>query len=683
LDCLVALLAAFATASAVHAQASTTITWEGNASTNVLDAGNWVGGLAPVNSTGLIFGAAGTAGSTLSLGTSLNTGYSGTTQPAITFTTAAPAYIFDGAGTLTVATGGLRNESGKLQTFNNPFRFNTGSQHPLANAGSALLFANTTTLNANTTILLGSATNQAVTFGGNILLGGAGPWNLTLTGGGNSSTVNLNGASSPGLQGNLSVGQNVRLNLGSATALSAAAKLTLNGGGATLANTSGSVFTSSASLAFNAASQSYTFGAIDHTAANNLVFAGSAAIDADQTRSLTLAGTGLTVSSASVWNNTVTGNRSLTVNGAGNTLTLGGIAVGASGETANVVFTANGAGSITLSGGVTVGLGTGTRGLQYNGAGTFAINGASNYTGSTGVGGSGTVLVNGTHTGGGSYSVGGTLGGAGSIDLSANNANVGFTSTGANRRLLASSADGLAIIGGASTALNLTNAAGRTDTFQSFYFTLATPGSTVVDVQGALNLGAGTLEFNDFAFTPGPGFGGGVYRLFDYVSATGTLGASLAGTVGGLPATISQDATNGAIILTVVSETNTPLEDWRDIHFNTTEATGSAADDADPDFDGVPNLIEYALGTTPTDAASVALPTTSVSANNLQLTFNRARSDVTYIVEATSSLATPTTWTPIATNPGTVGASVTVTDTVDLSTAIPARRFLRLSISNP
>lgn len=46
-----------------------------------------------------------------------------------------------------------------------------------------------------------------------------------------------------------------------------------------------------------------------------------------------------------------------------------------------------------------------------------------------------------------------------------------------------------------------------------------------------------------------------------------------------------------------------PLEIWREEHFETTENTGDAADDADPDKDGRTNIEEYSAGTDPNDPA--------------------------------------------------------------------------------
>jgi hypothetical protein len=129
----------------------------------------------------------------------------------------------------------------------------------------------------------------------------------------------------------------------------------------------------------------------------------------------------------------------------------------------------------------------------------------------------------------------------------------------------------------------------------------------------------------------------------------------------------------------------TPLEQWRLTHFGTTANTGASADTADFDGDGLTNLLEYALGSTPTSLASAAPPNvriTNIAPPRLEISFFRARpsAELTYTVEASSNLVT---WTTLASNPGIVGQSVTVTDTVDLPTANPPRRFLRLRVAVP
>src|SRR6185503_13416138 len=48
---------------------------------------------------------------------------------------------------------------------------------------------------------------------------------------------------------------------------------------------------------------------------------------------------------------------------------------------------------------------------------------------------------------------------------------------------------------------------------------------------------------------------------------------------------------------------STELEDWRMTHFGTTQNTGSAADNADPDGDGSINISEFVAGTNPKDGS--------------------------------------------------------------------------------
>jgi lysophospholipase L1-like esterase len=104
-----------------------------------------------------------------------------------------------------------------------------------------------------------------------------------------------------------------------------------------------------------------------------------------------------------------------------------------------------------------------------------------------------------------------------------------------------------------------------------------------------------------------------------------------------------------------------------------------AAPAADPDGDGLPNLLEYALGLDPlTPAAQPPLEPslTPLLPHSLTLTFLRARPELTYEVLASSDLAT---WDVIDTNPGQVSdtAPVTVTDSVSIN----PRRFLRLRVT--
>jgi Concanavalin A-like lectin/glucanases superfamily/PA14 domain/Bacterial Ig domain/PKD domain/Fibronectin type III domain len=114
--------------------------------------------------------------------------------------------------------------------------------------------------------------------------------------------------------------------------------------------------------------------------------------------------------------------------------------------------------------------------------------------------------------------------------------------------------------------------------------------------------------------------------------------------------------------------------------------TGSdALPGADPDHDGLVNLLEFALGGNPaqSDAGLVRSGTALVAgSDHLALTFVRARGDVTYIVESSPDLIT---WTPInhpdLTDPAKVGQSVTIPDPVAISAA--TKRFLHLKVTQP
>ena len=107
----------------------------------------------------------------------------------------------------------------------------------------------------------------------------------------------------------------------------------------------------------------------------------------------------------------------------------------------------------------------------------------------------------------------------------------------------------------------------------------------------------------------------------------------------------------------------------------------NAQPSADPDADGLANLLEYALGTHPALASSFATLVPSVVNGHLRLTVPRqALPNLRYEVKASSDLAT---WSSIWTSTGTENTTAAVP--VDDPVAVPAdgRRFLRLEVSEP
>jgi hypothetical protein len=95
--------------------------------------------------------------------------------------------------------------------------------------------------------------------------------------------------------------------------------------------------------------------------------------------------------------------------------------------------------------------------------------------------------------------------------------------------------------------------------------------------------------------------------------------------------------------LSAVPDAGTNSENWRAVYFGTTSNSADAADDADPDRDGIPNLIEYATGSYPT-LPSPSPASAAWNGEHLALLFNRARdaTDITYRVLVGDNLP-PTT----------------------------------------
>jgi len=246
---------------------------------------------------------------------------------------------------------------------------------------------------------------------------------------------------------------------------------------------------------------------------------------------------------------------------------------------------------------------------------------------------------------------------------------------------------------------NLTLAAGTATTLVA---SSTSGASSAVTVDGVLGLN-GTV-----AITEAAGFDFATGQNFAFATANGGIIGGVTGvTVNGVALTeASPDVWTGAIAgldYTFTEATATlavsggvvitPVQAWRDLYFPTAgnAGTGIGADNADPDSDGVANLVEYATNTSPV-AANVSPVVQGTNAGRLTLTFPRIDDPtLRYTVQGRDDLATGTwsTVTPAAANnpsfgfagstPGvTETQSETVIDSVLLSTQ--PKRFLRLSV---
>lgn len=92
-----------------------------------------------------------------------------------------------------------------------------------------------------------------------------------------------------------------------------------------------------------------------------------------------------------------------------------------------------------------------------------------------------------------------------------------------------------------------------------------------------------------------------------------------------------------------------PVTTWRQTHFGSSANAGSGADNADFDRDGIPNLVEYALGLHPAQNSAGQFPQAIRESGYFSMTFTEPAwtSGVTYGAEWSTSMAGGS-WQPAA-----------------------------------
>jgi hypothetical protein len=164
--------------------------------------------------------------------------------------------------------------------------------------------------------------------------------------------------------------------------------------------------------------------------------------------------------------------------------------------------------------------------------------------------------------------------------------------------------------------------------------------------------------------------------------------------------TSTASVNNSALTLTLVDaptliEVASSYALWRQARFNSTELTETSlsGDTADPDTDGLPNLLEYALGTdpraaNPSSAAPAVSTTTSASDNlpHLTLTARLAASatDLDFTVEVSADLQTwqsGASFTETVSDTTADGVRTLIVRDLTALDATNSKRFLRLAVA--
>ncbi len=326
---------------------------------------------------------------------------------------------------------------------------------------------------------------------------------------------------------------------------------------------------------------------------------------------------------------------------------------------------------------------SGAGNLVKTGSGVLVLNTANTYAGSTSVNAGTLSLVDAGTVGAGqvalasgstidvsasssaSISLTGGLGGSGTVNATGKTLSIGGSFTPVSLSVTGN----VSLAAGATTSL--TAGASPAATSQvSVDGSLVNRGALVITAAPSVTFADGQ-SYTFFSAT------GGVTPGFTSVSVGSlALNAGAPGVWTGTANSLTYTYTESSATLAVATAAAqlSAIESWRQQYFGSAQNSNDGANTADPDNDGLNNLLEYAIGGDPLVASTSANPVVS-GANPLSITFNRvADGSITYVVEASNDL---TTWTQVFTSNGT-GGQVTVQDPGPTN---GNRRFLRVRVT--
>ena len=191
-----------------------------------------------------------------------------------------------------------------------------------------------------------------------------------------------------------------------------------------------------------------------------------------------------------------------------------------------------------------------------------------------------------------------------------------------------------------------------------------------------------------------PQIGGTDVTKLSTSGTTGVFAADVSGLTAGTGYSFRAYAINSAgtsysevgTFITVSAPTYTQQELWRFANFGSYDSVDSGADSADPDGDGLNNLLEYVMGSDPNDSGMIPA-TLALNGTNLEYTYTRSTAakdaGVTYQVLWSDTLEVGSWSAQDVTEQitSTEGALETVKATVPKGSG--GKRFMRLQVTGP
>ena len=190
-------------------------------------------------------------------------------------------------------------------------------------------------------------------------------------------------------------------------------------------------------------------------------------------------------------------------------------------------------------------------------------------------------------------------------------------------------------------------------------------------------------------FTPGSA----TARVYQYGKSDDLNNADVsASTLSGVGSAFSATFPSYSMTVIDLARPATPYSTWQSSHFTPAQLAVPAisGDLADPDGDGICNLLEYALNLDPLAANTSGLPVVTAGTQggitNLTLTYTKvkAATDLTYVVEVSADLVTWNSGSGYTTDVAVVDQGgtqrVTTRDLMGVTPATP-RLFMRLRVT--